>query len=623
MQRQIILLQKNLEISNKKLKNEKDLNDILERKNYDLQLTIESLSSKSKLANGSSHLASRMYSVDASVFKSSSLSSSVDDVSHFSHNQSITSNLVASSQLDEKVERLDETINEKNDIIAKYEKMLFNSDGSEQNGMTKSLIMSYKNEKEKIAKKYEALLIKFKDTSNILAGYEDSENLTNKMKYDLQMKTGDVNKLSNEVKVLKEESSALQSELENYKKNGLAEYEVKLQLLNIHILKSRQGEEAMRIEKNEMMDKYTELLVAAQLKNDELLSQMNQGGADDLSELNDRINTLTKERDRFKQALQIKIEENDEINNEKDTDLAELENRNNVLSAEIDAILSSHKEEINSYRSKILLLNECLEKLQNEKESSLLSSSHDYSDRQNTHANELIALKTENDSYVSKVRDLNSFVSEHQETILHLSNSLRDTKAESEKTIQNLESKINSIDKTEIANYREKIKQLENDLLFAQKCVLGLDDTKNDIIVLSNQIESYKNEIKELKAINSNYEDKINFIEISDDRKSMVQESDYKKVLSELNESNAIVSEYEQKITEGVEYVSYLKNLISEKETLVASSSADMEEMNEKMRQGSEYCSYLKDLLAEKEIHLAESFFQIEQFNEKMQQVSN
>lgn len=223
------------------------------------------------------------------------------------------------------VKRLNAALVEKQSLLNVYEKKLSTSSikvsgvVDTEKERLKKVALSYKHEGNVILLQYNTLLAQVKT----LAEAQDSERahhervaiLVKEAQEEAASRKSQARQLENDLQTKNEEIETARIEIEFLKakhSSALGKHKQELLLLQTHVSRAKEAEELMRKEKEADMDKYTELMMDAQRRN-EIDRNAFEKECQSLQEKYQQVQIATeglqRERERFRNALNAKMDE--------------------------------------------------------------------------------------------------------------------------------------------------------------------------------------------------------------------------------------------------------------------------------------------------------------------------
>jgi chromosome segregation ATPase len=163
----------------------------------------------------------------------------------------------------QELERLGALLKEKSSALASLEGATSSSSSS-----SARLALCYKNERNVLHTQYQALLL---HNQASLEHCSKVEALLTQTQTELAEKRALSRRLESDLRAKEEELQSARMECEYFKaksSSAQAKHKQELLLLQLHVSKAKESEEALRREKETDMDRYTELMVDAQRRNE-------------------------------------------------------------------------------------------------------------------------------------------------------------------------------------------------------------------------------------------------------------------------------------------------------------------------------------------------------------------
>jgi len=237
----------------------------------------------------------------------------------------------------QELERLEALLKGKSSALASLEGATSSSASS-----SARLALCYKNERNVLHTQYQALLL---HNQASLEHCSKVEALLTQTQTELAEKRALSRRLESDLRAKEEELQSARMECEYFKaksSSAQAKHKQELLLLQLHVSKAKESEEALRREKETDMDKYTELLVDSQRRNeadrrlaeekiDSLTAKAEQQG--------EQIEAQGRDAFRLKEALSAKIQEAAALESEATREREEASRERSVLQFALDEAL--------------------------------------------------------------------------------------------------------------------------------------------------------------------------------------------------------------------------------------------------------------------------------------------
>jgi hypothetical protein len=237
----------------------------------------------------------------------------------------------------QELERLGALLKEKSSALASLEGATSSSSSS-----SARLALCYKNERNVLHTQYQALLL---HNQASLEHCSKVEALLTQTQTELAEKRALSRRLESDLRAKEEELQSARMECEYFKaksSSAQAKHKQELLLLQLHVSKAKESEEALRREKETDMDRYTELMVDAQRRN-EADRKLAEEKIDSLTlkveQQGEQMEAQGRDAFRLKEALSAKIQEAAALESEATRESEEASRERSVLQFALDEAL--------------------------------------------------------------------------------------------------------------------------------------------------------------------------------------------------------------------------------------------------------------------------------------------
>ena len=237
----------------------------------------------------------------------------------------------------QELERLGALLKEKSSALASLEGATSSSSSS-----SARLALCYKNERNVLHTQYQALLL---HNQASLEHCSKVEALLTQTQTELAEKRALSRRLESDLRAKEEELQSARMECEYFKaksSSAQAKHKQELLLLQLHVSKAKESEEALRREKETDMDRYTELMVDAQRRN-EADRKLAEEKIDSLTlkveQQGEQMEAQGRDAFRLKEALSAKIQEAAALKSEATRESEEASRERSVLQFALDEAL--------------------------------------------------------------------------------------------------------------------------------------------------------------------------------------------------------------------------------------------------------------------------------------------